>query len=132
MYGVLVLLLVTANPIAAPYKPIAAPYAGEIKIEAAPVVKHTGQPITQPKKLRHTLRESGCTCAMCLGSHLINAHGLTLADWDRLKLGTNHAAAMRLHREEHRRTDPPITRGCGPGGCSPGRRVLRFPRLFRW
>ena len=128
MYCLLLCVLAAAHPVAPPYqRAIAAPYTGEIKLDA---VVHTGQPITRPMRLRHTLRESGCTCPMCLGSHLVNAHGLTRADWDRLKLGTNHGTALRLHRDLHRQADPPVGSGCGPGGCPAPRRVFRG--LFRW
>jgi len=105
---------------------------GEAREDRPDATEHTGQPITRPMRVPHTYAQSGCLCPMCLGSHLINAHGLSLADWERLGLATNHGAALRLHRDLHRRSDPPTTKsGCGSGGC-PTRPVLSlFPRLFR-
>lgn len=62
---------------------------------------HTGQPIKQPKRVTHSWNQHGCVCPMCLGSHLVNCHGLTTAEWDVKGFPTNHAKATAYHRQLH-------------------------------
>jgi len=94
---------------------------------------HTAQPTTKPTVLRHT-KHYGCLCPeMCLGQHLVNAHGVTNDDWNRLRLWESNQKRIDYHAKLHREgvyEKPKPTSGCPPGGCpAPRQRLRLFQRL---
>jgi hypothetical protein len=112
-----------AGPIAPPYREvhIAPPY-----VEA--VVVHVDQPTVKPATVAHSRSYGlGDQCAMCVGQHLRNMHGMTTQQLDAIGYRNWTAYLARLH--DAMGTPKRGTSGC-PGGICPGPvRSFLFPRF---
>ena len=98
------------------------------EIAKVPVVEqvHTAKPTVKPIVLTHSYRGwPGCSCAMCRGQHLRNAHGKTTTTLDRI----GYRGWATYHAKLHKDGVAPKPKSRCPGGVcpTPGRRYLFRP-----